>query len=98
MRNYHTAPRRHEDPEARKARMERKRDFNGARHEQRKLYLAKTGQGRTYANLSRFHPDYGMTPAQHEEQKALRAAGKVKFIPKAGLSKKRGALAKAYGL
>lgn len=34
------------------------------------------------ANLSRFHPDKGMTTQEHEAQKAKRAAGKVKFIPK----------------
>ncbi len=40
------------------------------------------------ANLSRFHPDSGMTPAEHEERKAKRAAGKVKFIPKADIRAK----------
>lgn len=97
MRNYKTAPRRVEDPD-RKLRMERKRDFNASRHERRKAHLKKTGGDRVYANLSRFHPDYGMTPQQHEEQKALRKAGKVKFDDKKGLAKRRGALARAYGL
>jgi hypothetical protein len=34
------------------------------------------------ANLSRFHPDYGKSPKEHEERKAKRAAGKLKFISK----------------
>lgn len=29
-------------------------------------------KGPTRANLSRHHPDYGMTPAQHEARKAQR--------------------------
>lgn len=37
---------------------------------------------RITANLSRFHPDYGKSPAEHEKLKADRAAGKAKFIPK----------------
>lgn len=46
----------------------------------------KTGNrradGQPLANLSRYHPDYGMTPQEHEAKKALRLAGKVKFVPK----------------
>ncbi len=34
------------------------------------------------ANLSRKHPDYGKTLAEHAERKALRAAGKLPFIDK----------------
>lgn len=34
------------------------------------------------ANLSRFHPDYGMSQREHAERKALRAAGKIKFEAK----------------
>lgn len=34
------------------------------------------------ANLSRRHPDYGLTPAEHEKRKALRAAGKLPFREK----------------
>ncbi len=44
------------------------------------------------ANLSRFHPDYGMSPQEHSERKALRAAGKVKFVPKEELRNAAGRL------
>lgn len=44
-----------------------------------------TPKGRVFANLSRYHPDYGMTPAEHFEQKKQRAAGKVKFVSKDAL-------------
>lgn len=37
---------------------------------------------RVAANLSAFHPDFGETPQEHERRKALRAAGKVPFVPK----------------
>lgn len=37
---------------------------------------------RVRANLSRWHPDYGATPAEHEKRKALRAAGKLPFVEK----------------
>lgn len=84
--------------EAHRAKMERKKDFNAARHEHRKDYLKRTGNNRVIASLSKWHPDYGMTVAQHEEQKALRAAGKVKFVPKSELRQRRGALGRAYGL
>jgi len=40
------------------------------------------------ANLSKYHPDAGMTPKEHEESKALRAKGKKKFIPKEEIKKK----------
>lgn len=34
------------------------------------------------ANLSRFHPDHGKSPGEHEALKAKRVAGKVPFVPK----------------
>ncbi len=34
------------------------------------------------ANLSRWHPDHGLTWGEHEKNKAKRAAGKKKFISK----------------
>lgn len=34
-----------------------------------------------HANLSRFHPDFGMTMKEHEAAKAKRAAGKLPFEP-----------------
>lgn len=41
----------------------------------------RTGQRIAHANLSLFHPDYGLTPAEHEANKAKRAAGKMAFDP-----------------
>jgi hypothetical protein len=52
----------------------------------------RTGQLVSLANLSAYHPDFGMHPAQHAEQKVKRAAGKVDFIPKADLRAKRSGL------
>jgi hypothetical protein len=37
---------------------------------------------RVTANLSRHHPDFGLSPAKHNERKALRAAGKLPFVEK----------------
>lgn len=48
-------------------------------------YVRKDGQA--MANLSKFHPDFGMTPAQHEQAKAERAAGKRPHQDKARLRK-----------
>lgn len=84
--------------EKRAERLEKKRGYNAERHDRRKAYLKQTGNDRMLANISRFHPDYGMTVAQHEAQKELRKAGKVPFVDKAGLAVRRGALAKGYGL
>lgn len=58
----------------------------------------RRGRPMILANLSSWHPDYGMTPAQHAEEKAKRAAGKVKFIDKAALKARRLGLARSYGL
>lgn len=63
----------------------------------------RTGSGgrvldRAYANLSWKHPDYGCTPAEHEARKQLRAEGKLPFVDKEELARKRGGMAKAYGL
>jgi uncharacterized protein YfiM (DUF2279 family) len=44
------------------------------------------------ANLSIYHPDYGMTVAQHEDMKAKRKAGEVKFVSKESLRQRRGTL------
>lgn len=41
-----------------------------------------TTQVQSRANLSRFHPDYGLSPQEHEIKKARRAAGKERFIDK----------------
>lgn len=41
----------------------------------------RTGRRIAHANLSRFHPDFGLTPAEHEANKAKRAAGKLPFDP-----------------
>lgn len=41
----------------------------------------KTGKRVPYANLSRFHPDFGLTMREHEANKAKRAAGKLRFEP-----------------
>jgi len=41
------------------------------------------------ANLSRWHPDFGKTAAEHAEAKKLRAAGGVPFIPKVELRARR---------
>lgn len=38
--------------------------------------------GQAMANLSRYHPDFGMTPAQHEQAKAERARGDRKHEDK----------------
>lgn len=35
--------------------------------------------GPVRANLSRHHPDFGCTPAEHERRKAARAAGELPF-------------------
>jgi hypothetical protein len=47
-----------------------------------RYYVDRKGRRLVMANLSRNHPDWGKTPAEHEERKALRAAGKLPFIPK----------------
>jgi hypothetical protein len=44
---------------------------------------------RIFANLSRYHPDFGQTPQEHAETKVKRAAGKVSFVPKADLRARR---------
>ena len=41
----------------------------------------RTGKRVPHANLSRFHPVFGMTMAEHEVAKAKRAAGKLPFEP-----------------
>lgn len=41
----------------------------------------KTGARILHANLSRFHPDFGLTMREHEANKAKRAAGKLPFEP-----------------
>lgn len=41
----------------------------------------RTGRPVT-ANLSRRHPDFGLSPAKHNERKVLRAAGKLPFVEK----------------
>lgn len=41
----------------------------------------KTGARIPHANLSRFHPDFGMTMPEHEAAKAKRLAGKLPFDP-----------------
>lgn len=43
-------------------------------------YVHKDGQA--MANLSRYHPDWGMTPAEHEKAKAERARGDRKHEDK----------------
>jgi hypothetical protein len=50
------------------------------------------------ANLSQYHPDYGMTPAQHEAAKAERLAGDRPFQDKAVLRQRRRGLAGRLGL
>lgn len=47
----------------------------------RYLIDSKTGRRTPHANLSRFHPDFGCTPAEHERRKAARLAGKLAFEP-----------------
>jgi hypothetical protein len=46
-------------------------------------------QQRTFANLSRYHPDFGQTPQEHADTKAKREAGHVPFTPKADLRARR---------
>jgi hypothetical protein len=58
----------------------------------------KSGRKKPLANLSQYHPDYGMTPAEHEERKKLRAAGKVDFVSKEQLRARRQGLARRMGL
>lgn len=41
----------------------------------------RTGKRVPYANLSRFHPDFGLTMREHEVNKTKRAAGKLRFEP-----------------
>ena len=41
----------------------------------------KTGRRIPHANLSRYHPDFGLTQQEHEVNKAKRAAGKMAFEP-----------------
>lgn len=62
----------------------------------RRRQVAPRGTAR--ANLSRWHPDYGMTPLAHAEQKARRRVGEVPFLPKADLRKRRGGLLASFGL
>jgi hypothetical protein len=40
------------------------------------------GGARIFANLSRYHPDYGLTTQEHAARKAARAAGTERFIDK----------------
>lgn len=64
----------------------------------RRMIDRRTGREVILANVSRYHPDWGMTPAQHAEAKAKRAAGQLKFVPKEALRARRGGLAKRMGL
>lgn len=48
-------------------------------------YVRKDGQA--MANLSKFHPDFGCTPAEHETRKRERTAGKRPHQDKARLRK-----------
>lgn len=45
------------------------------------LINSRTGERIPHANLSRFHPDFGLTQREHEVNKAKRAAGKLPFDP-----------------
>lgn len=53
---------------------------------------SRMGREVILANLSAFHPDYGMSPEEHAAQKIKRAAGSVAFIPKAQLRAHRSKL------
>jgi hypothetical protein len=64
----------------------------------RRMIDRKTGREVILANLSRFHPDWGMSPEQHEKSKAERASGKKAFTPKDQLRTHRLGLAKGVGL
>lgn len=64
----------------------------------RRMINTKTGREVILANVSRYHPDWGMSPAEHDAAKAKRAAGKLPFTPKAELRQRRGGLAKRMGL
>lgn len=50
-----------------------------------------------FANLSAYHPDFGMSPEQHALQKEKRAAGEVDFVPKAQLRARRSGLLGGMG-
>lgn len=49
-------------------------------------------RGPALANLSTWHPDWGMTPAEHAEAKAQRASGMRDFEPKAARRVRLGSL------
>lgn len=48
-------------------------------------YVRKDGQA--MANLSKYHPDFGCTPAEHAQRRAEREAGKRPVQDKARLRK-----------
>lgn len=54
----------------------------------------RTGKRIAHANLSRFHPDFGLTPAEHAANKAKRIAGKLKHDP-VSLRRKEGRMTAA---
>lgn len=58
----------------------------------------KTGRQVVMANVSKYHPDWGMTPAQHAVAKAERAAGKRPFVKKSKLRDTRNKLARSMGV
>ena len=55
----------------------------------KRLIDRRTGKEVVLANLSRWHPDYGMTPAQHDAAKEERASGKRKFVSKEDTRRRR---------
>lgn len=68
------------------------REGPGVRNPRKGQFHNGRGAPVILANLSRFHPDYGMTPQAHEANKRDREAGKVKFVDKDALRVRRSAL------